>query len=112
MRIGLIGDIHGNLFALETVLAELEREPLDQLICLGDVVALGPQPGGVLARLRALGCPVVMGNTDAWLLDRPSASVDEIDRAFISWTSAQLTASDRAYVAAFPNIHEQPLGAG
>ena len=40
MRIGLIGDIHGNLFALETVLAELEREPLDQLICLGDVAAL------------------------------------------------------------------------
>ena len=73
MRIGLIADIHGNLIALETVLAELAREPLDQMVCLGDVAALGPQPGEALARLRALGCPVVMGNTDAWLLAPSSA---------------------------------------
>src|SRR5262249_30086379 len=101
MRIGLIGDIHGNLFALETVLAELEREPLDKLTCRGGGAALGPQRGGVLARLRALGCPVVMGNTDAWLLDRPPATADEVDRTLIPWTCAQVTASDVAYVAAF-----------
>ena len=65
MRIGLISDIHGNLFALEAVLAELARERLDDLVCLGDVAALGPEPVGVLARLRTAQCSVVMGNTDA-----------------------------------------------
>jgi predicted phosphodiesterase len=112
MRIGLISDIHGNLLALETVLTELERESLDQLICLGDVAVLGPQPGGVLARLRAMGCPVVMGNTDAWLLAPPSSTADEIDRTFIAWTAAHLSPDDHAYIATFPSVHEQPLGSG
>ena len=69
MRIGLIADIHGNLFALDAVLAALARIGMDELICLGDVAALGPQPREVIERLRALRCPVVMGNTDAWHLD-------------------------------------------
>ncbi|HEU5347113.1 MAG TPA: metallophosphoesterase family protein [Ktedonobacterales bacterium] len=109
MRIGLIADIHGNLIALETVLAELERQPLDRLICLGDVAALGPQPGEVLARLRALQCPVVMGNTDAWLLNPLPATADEFDRAIIGWCLEQLTDSDRAYVATFAPVVELAL---
>src|SRR5258707_13871162 len=113
MRIGLIADIHGNLFALETVLAELEREGVKDLVCLGDVAMLGPQPAAVLARLRALGCPVVMGNTDAWLLaSPPNAGADPVDRILIPWSLAQLTDIDRAYVAAFPMVVERSLGAG
>lgn len=110
MRIGLIADIHGNLLALETVLAELAQESLDDLICLGDVAALGPQPGAVLARLRALQCPVVMGNTDAWLLAPPSASAgDQIDQAITRWTWEQLSDADRAYIGGFPAVLERPL---
>lgn len=110
MRIGLIADIHGNLLALETVLDELAHESLDDLICLGDVAALGPQPGAVLDRLRALQCPVVMGNTDAWLLAPPSASTrDQIDRDITRWTVAQLTDADRAYIGSFPAVLERPL---
>ena len=113
MRIGLIADIHGNLIALETVLAELALESLDQLVCLGDVAALGPQPGEALARLRALQCPVVMGNTDAWLLAPPSAvDGDRVDRAITQWTIAQLTDDDRAYIASFPPTIELALGEG
>lgn len=113
MRIGLIADIHGNLIALETVLAELARESLDDLVCLGDVAALGPQPGAVLARLRALGCPTVMGNTDAWLLaPPPDTAADAIDRAINRWSVAQLTDADRAYIGAFPMVIDRSLGSG
>jgi predicted phosphodiesterase len=113
MRVGLIADIHGNLVALETVLTEVSAESLDDLICLGDVAALGPQPGAVLARLRALGCPVVMGNVDAWLLTPPTdTAADELDIALTRWCTAQLTDSDRAYVRTFPTVFERPLGAG
>ena len=112
MRIGLISDIHGNLFALEAVLAELDREKLDDLICLGDVAALGPEPGAVLARLQALGCPVVMGNMDEWLLSPPGLdTADELDRALIRWHTAQLTDTERAYIRAFPATIERSLGA-
>ena len=50
MRLGLISDIHGNLLALDAVLAEIEREDLDRLVCLGDVVA-GPRANDALARI-------------------------------------------------------------
>ncbi|MHB8644249.1 MAG: metallophosphoesterase family protein [Thermomicrobiales bacterium] len=116
MRIGLIADIHGNLIALDTVLAALARERVDELICLGDVAALGPQPGEVIARLRALGCPVVMGNTDAWLLDPPSpegaAADNRSNRILNAWCAAQLTDADRAYVRAFPPTLERPIRNG
>ncbi len=42
MRIGLIADIHGNCIALDAVLAALARDGVDDVICLGDVAALGP----------------------------------------------------------------------
>src|SRR5215831_16418069 len=101
MRIGLISDIHGNLFALEAALVELDRMKLDDLICLGDVAALGPEPGAVLARLRSLQCAVVMGNTDAWLLSPPTAVTDEIDRVLTPWSIARLSDADLADIRAF-----------
>ena len=45
-----------------------QRDPADQMVCLGDAIQGGPQPAETVARLRELGCPVVMGNADAWLL--------------------------------------------
>jgi predicted phosphodiesterase len=39
MRIALISDIHGNLVALDAVLADAKREHIDQFVCLGDVAA-------------------------------------------------------------------------
>ncbi len=68
MRIALISDIHGNAVALDIVLDALKKQQVDSIICLGDVAASGPQPCQVIERLRAIGCPVVMGNTDDWLL--------------------------------------------
>ena len=44
MRLGLIADIHGNLVALDAVLAALTAARVDEVVCLGDVAALGPQP--------------------------------------------------------------------
>ena len=75
MRIALLSDIHGNLIALESVLAELAKESPNQIVCLGDIVEGGPQPHAVLERLQRLGCPIVMGNTDVRMstarLDEP-----------------------------------------
>src|SRR4051812_33395556 len=69
MRIALLSDIHGNLVALDAALAELASEPLDQLICLGDVATDGPRPREVLGWLRERAALVVMGNADHYLLE-------------------------------------------
>ncbi len=113
-RIALIADIHGNLTALDAVLADLESLGADQVICLGDVAATGPQPRETITRLRALGCAVVMGNTDAASI-RPTQSVpgDEDGRRIAeidAWGTAQLTPADLAYLRTFQPTVTQPLG--
>jgi putative phosphoesterase len=115
MTIALIADIHGNLAALDAVLDALTAESPDEIVCLGDVAATGPQPREVLRRLRELGCPVVMGNADAELLnpsplvpetDEDSRRIADIDR----WCAAQLDDADRAFLASFQPTVEISLG--
>jgi putative phosphoesterase len=115
LTIALIADIHGNLAALDAVLDALTAEPPDQIVCLGDVAATGPQPREVLRRLRELGCPLVMGNADAELLDGApaGAETDEESRriADISrWCAAQLDDADQAFLASFQPTVEISLG--
>ncbi len=114
MRIAVIADIHGNLTSLEAVLADLEAAGVDQVVCLGDVAETGPQPHEVVERLRAIGCPVVMGNADADVL-RPIHPVpaDEDGRRFAeidAWCASQLTAEDLAFVRTFTHTVTLPLG--
>jgi putative phosphoesterase len=108
MRIGLLADIHGNLIALESVLNELKQEQVDQIICLGDVAALGPQPHEVLERLRELKCPVVMGNTDDWYLQSLPEGDDELCE-IVEWGLQQLTDADLAYLRSFQPVIELTL---
>jgi predicted phosphodiesterase len=103
MRLGLISDLHGNLPALEAVLAELDREGVEQLVCLGDV-AVGPQPAETLARVRALGCPVVMGNWDAAFIGRLPAANDELSQLLNEihgWWREQLSPEDLEFAGGF-----------
>jgi predicted phosphodiesterase len=78
MRIGVVSDIHGNCVALDAVLADVATHPVDRFVCLGDALQGGCQPREVVERLQELGCPVVLGNADAFLLD---AAVGETDAA-------------------------------
>lgn len=104
--LALISDVHGNLAALEAVLADLPHAR--HLICLGDVANFGPQPHETLARVKELGCPVVVGNTDASLLtprrlediSQPGEEARvmlEIER----WCAEQMNENDLAFVRTF-----------
>ena len=116
MRIAVFSDVHGNCVALDAVLADLQPHPVDQLVCLGDAVQGGAQPVETVARLRALGCPIVMGNADAWLLTGEVTSdneaISEQQEAVRQWSLAQLSPADRAFIAAFQPTVELPLEGG
>jgi predicted phosphodiesterase len=95
MRIGLISDIHGNLVALDTVLVEIYRAGVDQIICLGDLAVMGPQPGDVIDRIRSRGINTILGNTDAWLVPDLEIPVEpptsEPAVALTKWTAGHLS---------------------
>lgn len=80
MRLAVLSDIHGNLLALEAVLADVrEQGEPDAYWVLGDLVAFCPWPSNTLARLRALpNAAFLRGNTDRYLVTgrRPAAPVD------------------------------------
>jgi predicted phosphodiesterase len=119
MKLIVISDIHGNCVALDAVLADIQHESGDQIICLGDAVQGGPQPAEVVQRLRERGCPVVMGNADAWLLTGEETEAEQVsserrqkmDR-IREWSLAQLSAADQAFIGDFQPTIEMPLTSG
>jgi putative phosphoesterase len=70
MRIAIVADIHGNLTALEAVVADLERREPDRVIHGGDLALAGARPAEVVDRVRGLGWPGVVGNADELLWNR------------------------------------------
>lgn len=67
MRVAIVSDIHGNLPALEAVVADLAETKPTQVVLGGDLAFGGPHAPEVVDRLRELGWPSVLGNTDAAL---------------------------------------------
>jgi predicted phosphodiesterase len=91
--LALVSDIHGNDDALAAVAADRERLGLGGVVCLGDGVQGGPQPGEVLDRLAALEWPTILGNADDFLLEVRADSPEPITEALLErreWTLAQL----------------------
>ena len=62
--IALFSDVHGNLPALETVLADIRNRNINQLYCLGDLIDFAPWHNEVIRTIRDLGIPCLMGNHD------------------------------------------------
>lgn len=76
MRVAVVSDIHGNLPALEAVLAEVEREQVDELVVVGDTVS-GPWPAEVFDLVIGAGAQVVRGNVDRLVLDGGEGAIGE-----------------------------------
>jgi putative phosphoesterase len=103
MRLAVISDIHGNTLALQAVLDRLAAEPVDRVICLGDLAVNGFDPAGAIDRIDDLGCPVIRGNTDDFLIHGyPEASFAQGDadirRELAAWTLNQITPRHRAFL--------------
>lgn len=119
MRILIFSDIHGNAVGLEALLADSQGETFEQMVCLGDAIQGGPQPAAVVARLRDLGCAVVMGNADDWLLTGHASDAEAISPerqrkldAVRAWSLAQLSEADQRFIHNFQPTVELPLGEG
>ncbi len=72
MRIAIVSDVHGNITALEAVLADLRLTSPDRVVHGGDLCHGGSSPAEVVDRIRDLGWDGVVGNTDE-MLYRPEA---------------------------------------
>lgn len=108
MRIAIISDMHGNDFAFEKVEADIKKQGVDQVACLGDAIQGGAQPAGVVQRLRGMKCPVVMGNADDWMMTGVDTGREAIPperlkkmESIRQWSLSQLTEEDKKFISGF-----------
>jgi putative phosphoesterase len=112
VRIALLGDVHGNVAALDAALTQIEAARPDAIAITGDLVMNGPRPSEVIARVRALdaaGAYVVQGNTDIAVADFDFSAafpwleeVSAAQRAVAEWTHDQLSDDDLAFLRRLP----------
>jgi putative phosphoesterase len=109
MHIAFISDIHGSFTALQAVLEDAKKQSVDQFVCLGDTVSLGPQPREVLNALREIRSINIIGNHDQAILEPEKAANFEITEHLIPdlhWGHKQLTPEDLAFLRSFKATHE------
>jgi diadenosine tetraphosphatase ApaH/serine/threonine PP2A family protein phosphatase len=98
-RVAVISDVHANWHALETVLAEVEREEPDELWCLGDLVGYGPRPNPCCAAVERRTAICLAGNHDLGVLgelDLAEFTGDAVAAA--RWTRGVLAEGSRAFL--------------
>lgn len=102
MRICLLSDVHSNLPALDAVLAA--AGDVDAVWHLGDVVGYGPDPDGVVARLRERAAVGVRGNHDAAACGGPEIDWFNPDaRRAMEWTRTAISEETRAWLSDLPD---------
>ena len=86
MKIAIISDIHGNMHAVEKVLADIETEKCDTIFCLGDIAMAGPQPFETTQLIKKMSedckITVIQGNTDNYIGNYDEPLGDKIKAAF------------------------------
>ena len=98
MRIAVLSDVHGNLGALEAVLADVAAQQVDVTVNLGDLLSGAVQPRQTADRLLALGLPTVSGNHERQLLTLPREQMGDSDRL----AHDTITNEHRAWLASLP----------
>lgn len=104
-RLAVISDIHGNIPALDTVLADIRDRGIDRILCLGDVVGKGPQPEQAVDICREVCEVIVMGNHDEFM----SSGREHPALPFTSWHRERLGRERLDYLQDLPPVHNLTL---
>ncbi len=99
MRVAVVSDVHSNLHALATVLAEIDAGRFDAIWCLGDVVGYGPRPNECAALLRERAAICLAGNHDLVVTGQITLATFAGEAASAAaWTQTVLDEGTRAFL--------------
>jgi putative phosphoesterase len=100
-KLAILSDIHGNLPALKAILADIAKHRIQTILCLGDVATFGPQPRETLLKIKALNCPVILGNGDFNIGNSQPVKSSSWEANISNWCKTQLYEGDRSYIQTF-----------
>jgi diadenosine tetraphosphatase ApaH/serine/threonine PP2A family protein phosphatase len=101
----LISDIHGNIDALDAVLADIGQHPCRGILCLGDIVGYGPEPAACVQRVMDRCAISVLGNHEAMLFLTDQYSSDEFGEIVgvpLALAARQLGSHQQEWLRALP----------
>jgi len=98
MRIAALSDIHGNLAALDAVLADLKLRGADMIVNLGDILSGPILPRTTAERLMELDLPTIQGNHERQILHDDLATMGASDR----FAAEAITTAQRTWLGALP----------
>lgn len=99
MKFAIISDIHANLEALQTVLADAKERKCTHYACVGDVVGYNANPKECLDIIREMEMPCVMGNHDEYCsADIDLSSFNESAATAVLWTREHLNEADKQWL--------------
>ncbi len=110
MKLAVISCIHGNSTALSAVLSDIDRQQVEQIYCLGDLVGYGPDPNGVVETIRTLAIPTCQGcwdedivvGLDACECSYPSLLAERRGKLAHEWTNQAISPETRQFLAQLP----------
>jgi len=109
VKYAIFSDVHGNLEALQAVLANAAGQGVGSWVCLGDIIGYGANPNECVETVRELD-PVVClrGNHDAAVIDpRERAFFHEVALEGIQFSARHLTADNTAFLSALPYVYRE-----
>lgn len=107
-RIAIFSDIHGNLQALESIIDDINKEEFDEIIYLGDVIGMGPNPEDCLKIIMDSRIKMVKGNHEIYQLDdRRYYGLVEDEREHRDWINIQLSSNELEYLNNLPIVYEK-----
>jgi len=90
--VAVMADVHGNLPALEAVLADAREHGAKAFVAAGDLTLGGPYPLATFNRLREIGCWMIRGNSEQYLLDFTAGRFPALAHTSQQWAPLRYTA--------------------
>ena len=100
MKLALFTDIHGNKEALSSIIDDIKKQNIDEIICLGDVLGIGPNPKECMDIIIENNIEMVLGNHELYFVKGPEID-DEITGSQLEhhkWIRGQITEAQKAYL--------------
>ena len=103
MRIAIISDIHSNLEAFQAVLSEIEKEQVDTILCLGDIVGYGPNPNECIELAQKHCETILIGNHDYACINKSEMFFfNRFARQAIEYTLSVISEENLDFISGLP----------
>ena len=107
---GMIADIHSNLYALEAVFESLDERGIDRVVCAGDVVGYGAHPNECCREMLQRNVRSVAGNHDRASLSKETSRMNPYAAAAALWTCDNLDEPSKSFLKSLPCRLDIPIG--